>query len=501
MSLDRPSYSFRAALLGAVALAALGGVAAETSVAPVSAAATTAQAPAGPASFADVVDRVKPAVVSVKVKLSDADQVDDEGGSDGIPGLPDVPKNSPFYHFFRHFGMPDNNDGQDHGDRAPRHHFAQAQGSGFFISGDGYIVTNNHVVDHASEVTVTTSDGKSMPAKVIGVDSKTDLALLKAEGSDFPYVTFAAHTPRVGDWVIAVGNPFGLGGTVTAGIVSARGRDIGSGPYDDFLQIDAPVNHGNSGGPTFNAEGEVVGVNTAIFSPSGGSVGIGFAIASDVVQNVVQQLKDTGSVTRGWIGVQIQNVTADLADDLGLKATTGALVAAAQKDSPAAAAGVKSGDVITAVDGETVADPHDLARRIAALGPKKTVKLAHIRNGSPMTIDVTLGTMPADKTASAETRNSDDNEGSALAKLGLTLRPAHGQEGVVVAEVDPDGAAADKGLKQGDVILEVAGKTVSRPAEVAQAIDAAKSDGKKSVLVRVKSNDGEHYLTLPTRAS
>ena len=502
MSFDRPSYSFRAALLGAVALAALGGVAAEISAAPVSAAATSAQTPAGPASFADIVDRVKPAVVSVKVKLSDADQVDDEdSGPDGIPGLPDIPKNSPFYRFFRHFGMPDNNDGQDHGDRSPRHHFTQAQGSGFFISGDGYIVTNNHVVDHASEVTVTTSEGKSMAAKVIGVDSKTDLALLKAEGSGFPYVTFADHTPRVGDWVIAVGNPFGLGGTVTAGIVSARGRDIGSGPYDDFLQIDAPVNHGNSGGPTFNAEGEVVGVNTAIFSPSGGSVGIGFAIASDVVQNVVQQLKETGSVTRGWIGVQIQNVTADLADDLGLKGTSGALVAAAQKDSPAAAAGVKSGDVITAVDGETVADPHDLARRIAALGPKKTVKLAITRNGSPMTIDVILGTMPADKTASADMRNSDDAGGSALAKLGLTLRPAHGQDGVVVAEVDPDGAAADKGLKQGDVILEVAGKSVSRPAEVAQAIDAAKSDGKKSVLVRVKSNDGEHYLTLPTRAS
>ncbi len=504
MSLNRPPYSLRGALLGAVALAALAGVAAETSIAPVSAdtttQATTVQAPAGPASFADVVDRVKPAVVSVKVKLSDADQVDDDD-SDSAPTMPDIPKNSPFYHFFRHFGMPEgNNNGE--GDHAPRHHFSQAQGSGFFISADGYIVTNDHVVDHATEVTITTADGKSMPAKVIGVDTKTDLALLKAQGSDFPYVTFAPHTPRVGDWVIAVGNPFGLGGTVTAGIVSARGRDIGSGPYDDFLQIDAPVNHGNSGGPTFNAEGQVVGVNTAIFSPSGGSVGIGFAIASDVVKNVVQQLKDNGSVTRGWIGVQIQNVTADLADDLGLKEQTGALVAAAQKDSPAAAAGVKSGDVITTVDGETVADPHDLARRIAALGPKKTVKLGLIRNGSPMTIDVTLGTMPADKTAAAETRNSDDENGaSALAKLGLTLRPAHGQEGVVVAEVDPDGAAADKGLKQGDVILEVAGKSVSRPADVAEAIDAAKSGGKKSVLVRVKSNDGEHYLTLPTRAS
>ncbi|MGH6798395.1 MAG: Do family serine endopeptidase [Roseiarcus sp.] len=498
MSFGRPSYSLRAALLGAVALAALGGVAFETSVAPVSAAATSEQPAAGPASFADVVDRVKPAVVSVKVKLTDADQVDEED-SQGMPGLPDFPKDSPFYHFFRHFGMPDNNN--NNGDRGPRHHFSQAQGSGFFISADGYIVTNDHVVDHATEVTVTTADGKSMPAKVIGVDSKTDLALLKAQGGDFPYVAFATHTPRVGDWVIAVGNPFGLGGTVTAGIVSARGRDIGSGPYDDFLQIDAPVNHGNSGGPTFNAEGEVVGVNTAIFSPSGGSVGIGFAIASDVVKNVVQQLKETGSVTRGWIGVQIQNVTPDLADDLGLKDATGALVAAAQKDSPAAAAGVKCGDVITAVDGAAVADPHDLARRIAALGPKKTAKLSIIRNGSPMTVDVTLGTMPVDKTASAETRNSEDNGGSALAKLGLTLRAAHGQEGVVVADVDPDGAAAEKGLKQGDVILEVAGKPVNRPAEVAQAIDAAKSDGKKSVLVRVKSNDGERYLTLPARAS
>src|SRR5271166_4851595 len=498
MSFVRPSYSLRAALLGAVALAALGGAAFETALVPVSAAATTAQPAAGPASFADVVDRVRPAVVSVKVKLADADPVDEE---DSVPGLPDFPKNSPFYHFFRRFGMPNDNDNNNGGDRAPRHHFGQAQGSGFFISSDGYIVTNDHVVDHATEVTITTSDGKSMPAKVIGVDSKTDLALLKAQGDSFPYVNFATQAPRVGDWVIAVGNPFGLGGTVTAGIVSARGRDIGSGPYDDFLQIDAPVNHGNSGGPTFNAEGEVVGVNTAIFSPSGGSVGIGFAIASDVVKNVVQQLKESGSVTRGWIGVQIQSVTPDLADNLGLKNAAGALVAEAQKDSPAAAAGVKSGDVITAVDGEAVADPHDLARRIAALGPKKTAKLSITRDGSPTTIDVTLGTMPADKMASAETRGSDSNESSALAKLGLTLRAAHGQDGVVIADVDPDGAAADKGLKEGDVILEVAGKPVSRPSEVAEAINAAKSDGKKSVLLRVKSGDGERYLTLPTRAS
>ncbi len=501
MTFDRRSYSLRAALLGAVALTALGGVAFETSTIPVSAAATSvsAQPAAGPASFADVVDRVKPAVVSVKVKLADADPVDDE---DSTPGLPDFPKNSPFYHFFRRFGLPNDNDNNGDSDRAPRHHFGQAQGSGFFISSDGYIVTNDHVVDHATEVTITTSDGKTMPAKVIGIDSKTDLALLKAQGDNFPFVNFAAQAPRVGDWVIAVGNPFGLGGTVTAGIVSARGRDIGSGPYDDFLQIDAPVNHGNSGGPTFNAEGEVVGVNTAIFSPSGGSVGIGFAIASDVVKSVVDQLKTNGSVTRGWIGVQIQNVTQDLADNLGLKNASGALVAEAQKNSPAAAAGVKSGDVITAVDGDAVADPHELARRIAALGPKKTAKLTVVRNGSPMTIDVTLGTMPMDKTASADARNSDENGGaSMLAKLGLTLHAAHGQDGVVVSEIDPDGAAADKGLKQGDVILEVAGKSVNRPSEVADAIDSAKTDGKKSVLLRIKSGDGERYLTLPTRAS
>jgi serine protease Do len=505
MMLSVRSRSFRAALLGAVAAAAVGGIAIEKSFVPVHAVAATTtvasaiapQPAAGPASFADIVDRVKPAVVSVKVKISGADPTADEDG----PGLPDFPPDSPFRYFFRHFALPDHGDGDSM--PRPHRHSTMAQGSGFFITGDGYIVTNNHVVDHASEVTITTSDGKTMPAKVIGVDSKTDLALLKAQGNDFPFVTFASKAPRVGDWVIAVGNPFGLGGTVTAGIVSARGRDIGSGPYDDFLQIDAPVNHGNSGGPTFNAEGEVVGVNTAIFSPSGGSVGIGFAIASDVVKNVVEQLKDNGVVTRGWIGVEIQPVTSDIADSLGLKSASGALVAQTEKNSPAAAAGIKSGDVITAVDGETVADPHELARRIAALGPKKTATIALIRNGSPMALDVTLGTMPTDKTASAEHEfghnGNADNGAAELANLGLTLR--HGQDGVLVTDVDPDSAAADKGLKEGDVILEVAGQSVTRPSDVAHAIEAAKSDGKKSVLMRIKSGEGEHFLALPTRAS
>ena len=492
------SRSIRAALLGATAAAAVGGLVLERTVVPVHAVAETVapsaiapQAPAGPASFADIVDRVRPAVVSVKVKISDASTAGDEDFQ-----IPDLPQDSPFRFFFRHFGAP----GHGEGEGLPHRHLTMAQGSGFFITADGYIVTNNHVVDHATEVTITTADGKTMPAKVVGVDPKTDLALLKAQGNDFPFVTFASEPPRVGDWVIAVGNPFGLGGTVTAGIVSARGRDIGSGPYDDFIQIDAPVNHGNSGGPTFNDKGEVVGVNTAIFSPSGGSVGIGFAIASDVVKNVVQQLKDNGVVTRGWIGVEIQPVTADIADDLGLKSASGALVAQTQKNSPAAAAGIKSGDVITAVDGETVANPHELARRIAALGPKNGATIALIRGGAPMTVDVTLGAMPSDKTAMAGFESGKaQNATSALADLGLKLR--RGEDGVLVTDVDPDSTAAEKGLKEGDVILEVAGKSVTRPSEVAEAIDAAKSDGKKSVLMRVKSDQGEHFVALPTRAS
>ncbi len=487
------SLTLRRAMLAGAACAAVAGAAAERGVDPAraGAGAPSAIAPlpaSGPASFADIVDRVEPAVVSVKVKVLDADATD----ADNPQGFPELSPNSPFYRFFRHFGLPG-------GGEAPSRHGTMAQGSGFFVSADGYIVTNNHVVDHASDVTITLADGKTLPAKVIGVDKKTDLALLKADGRDFPFVTFASKAPRVGDWVIAVGNPFGLGGTVTAGIVSARGRDIGSGPYDDFLQIDAPVNHGNSGGPAFNGEGQVVGVNTAIFSPSGGSVGIGFAISGDVVKNVVDQLKAKGVVTRGWIGVQIQSVSQDIADSFGLKSAGGALIAAVEKNSPADIAGLKSGDVVTAVDGETVADPHDLARRIAAMEPKKTASLALVRNGAPMALGVTLGTMPAEKAAKSDF--SPRGEASELARLGLTLRAGRGDDGVVVADVDPDSPAADEGLKPGDVILEVRGKPVSRPSEVAEAIDAAKSDGKKSVLFRVKSDEGERFLALPTRAS
>src|SRR5271166_4944547 len=499
---SRPK-SLRTALLGAAAIAAVGGLAAESLPLSTHPASAAAPAPsAGPASFADVVDRVKNAVVSVRVKVDES-----KAAFDGeTRSVPDFPK-GPFEKFFRQFAEPgfgDRFNFDDNGPSRPRPHMGMAQGAGFFISSDGYVVTNNHVVDHAKEVTVITADGKNIPARVVGTDAKTDLALLKVkEGSDYPYVSFASQAPRVGDWVIAVGNPFGLGGTVTAGIVSARGRDIGSGPYDDFLQIDAPVNHGNSGGPTFNANGEVVGVNTAIFSPSGGSVGIGFAVASDVAKGVIQSLKDDGKVARGWLGVQIQPVTQDIADSMGLKESKGALVDKAEKDSPAAAAGLKDGDVITSVNGEAVADSHDLARKIAALGPKKEADLAIIRNGSPETVKVTLGSVPDDKQAKADGPEQPSKD--AMAKYGMTLAPAAsvegaGKNGVVVADVDPDGAAAQKGIRTGDVIVEVASKPVSRPSDVTAAIDAAKADGKKSVLLRVRSEDNMRFVALSTQA-
>ncbi len=269
------------------------------------------------------------------------------------------------------------------------------QGSGFFISADGFAVTNNHVVDGADKVEVTTDDGKVYKAKVIGTDARTDIALIKVEGgSNFPFAKLSEGKPRIGDWVLAVGNPFGLGGTVTAGIVSASGRDIGNGPYDDFIQIDAPVNKGNSGGPAFNTNGEVIGVNTAIYSPSGGSVGIAFSIPAPTVKSVVAQLKDKGSVSRGWIGVQIQPVTADIADSLGLKKAEGALVAEPQANGPAAKAGIESGDVITAVNGETVKDARELARTIGGLAPGNAVKLNVLHKGQDKVINLTLGQLP-----------------------------------------------------------------------------------------------------------
>jgi serine protease Do len=445
---------------------------------------------AHPADFADLIAKVKPAVVSVRVKMDQGFQSsandDNENANPAQPGAPQP--GAPMEKFFRQFG----------GDQPQQRRAVTGEGSGFFISGDGYAVTNNHVVDHATTVTVTTDDGKIHTAKVVGTDPRSDLALIKVDGSGFPYVKFSDQAPRIGEWAVAVGNPFGLGGTVTAGIVSATGRDIGRGS-DDYVQIDAPINRGNSGGPTFDTNGDVMGVNTAIFSPSGGSVGIGFDIPAATAKNVIAQLKDSGHVTRGWLGVQIQPVTSDVADALGLKQAAGALVTEPQSGSPAAKAGVKAGDVIVSIDGGAIKDSRELAQKVGTMSPGASVRLDVIRDGNTQTISVTLAQMPSQQQAQAGSEPQDQSQSTP--RLGLSLAPARAagaaSQGVVVTAVDPDGPAAEQGIKAGDVITNVGGTTVSSPSDVQKQLAQLQKAGKHSVLMRVKSDQGTHYVALP----
>jgi len=373
------------------------------------------------------------------------------------------------------------------------------EGSGFFISADGYIVTNNHVVDHAKSVTVTTQDGKTLDAKVVGTDPKTDLALLKVnEAGDYPFVAFSKETPRIGDWVVAIGNPYGLGGTVTAGIISAEGRDIGDGPYDRFLQIDAPINRGNSGGPTFNMKGEVVGVNTAIYSPSGGSVGIGFAIPSTTADTVISALEHGGVVPRGYLGVNIQPVTTEMADSMGMKSAAGAIVDEAMPGTPAAEAGLKPGDVITKLNGKEVKDAADLTMRIGSFKPGDKVELTYMRAGAEKTAQVTLADQKNETVAKADGSQAKEQG----ATLGIQIAPAKevagsGDKGVAIVGVDPNGTAASQGLTVGDVILDVAGKPVSTPQDVKSGIESMKSQGKKAVMMRIQTADGARFVAVP----
>jgi len=460
------------------------------------AATPASQTQQGPNGFADLVSKVKPAVISVRVQLDETPDADMLSRNGQDENLPNDFRGTPFERFFQQFG-------EGNGSQMQRHQLITGVGSGFFISADGYAVTNNHVVDHAKTVQVTTDDGKTYTAKVIGTDPKTDLALIKVQGgSNFAHVNFETQMPRIGDWVVAVGNPYGLGGTVTAGIVSAEGRDIGSGPYDNYLQIDAPINKGNSGGPTFDTNGNVVGVNTAIYSPSGGSIGIGFDVPAATAQNVIAQLKDKGAVTRGWLGVQVQPVTAGIAESLGLKNATGALVDEAQPDTPAAKAGIQPGDVITAVNGQPIKDSRALAREISGMGPGSSAKLDILRKGEQKTIDVTLATMPnqPQRQASADTQPDQSTRG--VPHLGLQVAPAGdvagaGAKGVVITAVDPDGPAAEHGLQSGDVILDVAGQSVGSVSDLRTALSDAKSGGKHDVLMRVKSANNTHYVAVP----
>jgi serine protease Do len=440
-----------------------------------------AQITAKPTSFADVVDKVKPAVVSVRVKI-DTGRRNKELARSSRDSLD---------RFSRRFGESDQ-PGSRSSSRGRS--ILTGQGSGFLISSDGYAVTNFHVVEKADNVEVTLDDGRVLSAKVIGADERSDVALVKVNGTGLPYVTFADAVPRIGDWVIAVGNPFGLGGTVTAGIVSARGRDIGAGPYDDFLQIDAAVNRGNSGGPTFDTDGNVVGVNTAIVSPTGGSVGIAFAIPAATVKAIVTQLRDTGKVSRGWIGVQIQEVTADLAEGLGLKGTRGALVAEPQPGAPAAKGGIETGDVIVSINGAEAHDSHDVARAISILRPGSTASIVVVRNGEEKSFNIVLGNLPDQREASVSTE-APRQKGTTVPRFGVAVAPV--SEGVIVTSVDPDGPAADQGLASGDVILQAEGKKVAGASDLRNTIEAAQKAGKHAVLMRVRSGEGIKFIAVP----
>jgi len=501
--------------LAAVAAAGFGYLVPSNTVQADTSAAQTIETPMGraPLSFADLVERVKPSVVSVSVvndggaaaKLAENkknDKFDKKGG--GNFNLPDLPPDHPLHDFFKN--LP-----KEFGQQEERPKIVQGQGSGFVISPDGYVVTNNHVIDGATKILITfDNDDTKYEAKLVGADQRTDVALLKIDSTKtFSAVKFSSKAPRVGDWALAVGNPFGLGGTVTAGIVSALARDIGSGPYD-YMQIDAAVNRGNSGGPTFNLDGEVIGVNTAIFSPSGGNVGIAFDIPAKTVAEVVTQLKATGTVKRGWLGVKIQNVDEDTAASLGLNEAHGALVSEVTANGPAAAAGIKTQDAILQVNDAKVADSRDLARKIAELSPDSPVNIKVWRNNSEKVINVKLGLFPKNAEALLNGDNDDNNNSgnnkedskpsqTELSQLGVTLMPARtgsNQEGVAIAEVDPSSDAAEKGLKAGDVILEVSGEAVKTPDDVAAGVKKAQGLQRKAVLLHIKSSDQKRFVAV-----
>ncbi len=458
-----------AALLASTALGGIAAVHADTT-APIQPAAPAQRM----ADFSALVEQVKPAVLAVTSVLGAQDAADDgEMPMQGhMPGQ--MPGQMP--HQMPH--------GSQH---------AEARGSGFLIDADGTIVTNNHVVKGAKSVSVTLDDGTQLQAKVIGRDARTDIAVLKVEaGRKLPYIELGdSDKVRVGEWVVAVGNPFGLGGTVTAGILSARSRDIGSGPYDNFLQIDAPINHGNSGGPLFTQDGRVVGVNSAILSPTGGSIGIGFAIPSNMVKSVVADLQTSGHVTRGYLGVTAQPVTPAIAAALGGKTDSGALVASVEADSPAAKADVKPGDIIVAVGGRKVVTPRDLAVDVAAVKPGETAKLDILRDGTAQTLTATVAELPAENVADTSPATpAQPSIGLALAPLTPEARsqldlPAH-TKGAVVAQVKPGSPAELAGVQQGDVIVGVGTAAVSSPDQAVQGIRDALKSGKAVALRLVR---------------
>jgi serine protease Do len=496
-----PRGKTRVRLLAGAAVAGvlgLGAVAALPTISPADTTPTATTAPfiaGAPSTFADLAAKVSPAVVNVS-----STHVVENQGQNGVPF--NFPPGSPFDDFFKQFQQ-----------QMPQQHRSEkvtSLGSGFIIDSSGYIVTNNHVVDGAKDIEVTLTDGTVYPAKVVGTDAKTDLALLKVEAKKpLPFVPFGdSDKMRIGDWVMAVGNPFGLGGTVTAGIVSARGRDIHEGPYDDFLQIDAAINQGNSGGPAFSTDGSVIGINTAIFSPSGGSVGIGFAIPSNLAKPIIAELKEQGHIDRGWLGVSIQPLTPDLTQGMGLDSDKGALIASVQDNSPAAAAGLKTGDVVTRFGDNAIESPKDLSRAVAETASGATVPIRVWRDGSEKTIDVKIAKMKED-VASASQPDEESSSGASdtVAQLGATLAPVNDMtrqqfglsdnaKGVVIADLEEDSALAEQGVRPGDVIERVNDRKIASPADVAKALQEAQADKRSVAVMLIESDGNDRFIAV-----
>ncbi len=456
------------------------------------------------ADIADVVERVSPAVVNIQVsgRKAAAQRKTEQPFGGNIP-----PELEPFFRKF--YG--------EEGRRVPKRRQSERQqgglGSGFIIGKDGDVVTNNHVVDGADEITVVLKDGTRLEATLVGRDPRTDLALLKVKADQpLPYVSFGdSDKMRIGNPIFAVGNPFGLGSTVTTGIVSAHGRSIGAGPYDDFMQIDAAINPGNSGGPAFNLKGEVIGVNTAIFSPSGGNVGIGFAIPSNMARNIIGQLKENGSIERGWIGVEIQEITPKIAQGLGLKRTTGALISMIRGDGPAKTSGLLQGDVVFKVDGETVKSVRQLPRLIAFITPGKTARLTIFRKGKTLDVWVTIGKFPEQVTAAADgglpAIEHVSVGGLRLAQLNDQVRDQYGLHaddditGVVVVGIDPESDAAASDIRPGDLVRLVGFRNVKTLDDVKNAISVAAKENKKTVVVLISREDHDRFVALPLGAA
>jgi serine protease Do len=460
---------------------------------------TPALARTAPESFAELAQRLLPSVVNISTTQT-------AEGQSGIE-VPVVPPGSPFEDFFKEYF--------ERNQPRQRQRKATSLGSGFLIDAQGYVITNNHVIQDADEISVILQDESRIEAKVIGRDSKTDIAVLKIEPSDkLKPVRFGdSDLSRVGDWVVAIGNPFGFGGSVTAGIISARGRDINAGPYDDFLQTDAAINRGNSGGPIFNLQGEVIGIATAIFSPSGGSIGIGFAIPANSARPVIDQLIKHGAVRRGWLGVRIQSVTDEIADTLGLKGATGALVASVIENGPAKKADIRAGDVILEFDGKPIDQMRRLPRIVAETEVGKAVDVKVWRDKKPFTVKVTIAALEETEEAVATaTRTPNDTPkvsipgvGMAVAALSDRLRSDFGLDedakGLVVIGVDAGGPAAEQGIKRGDLIVEVSQEAVTTPDQMAAKVTAARESGKKSILLLIEGDAGLRFVALRLAAS